>query len=54
MKFKVFYRLKRGGKLYWERYNATNADEAGRNFVRLGRELGEAIIIVRVEAVDAN
>jgi hypothetical protein len=49
--FKVFYRLRQGGKLYWERYRASSAEQAAVNFVALAREIGEHPIIVRVEAV---
>jgi hypothetical protein len=49
MRFKIFYRRKPGGKLYWERYNAPNDRQAANNFRRLALELGETIIIVRVE-----
>jgi hypothetical protein len=51
MLFKIFYRLKANGKLYWERYRAPNAELAAANFVKLGRELGETILIVRVETI---
>lgn len=52
MMFKIFYRLKKNGKLYWERYQARDADTAAKNFAAICRELGERTpIIVRVEAI---
>lgn len=47
--FKIFYRRSPKGKLYWERYSAPTAELAGERFVALARELGESILIARVE-----
>ena len=49
MRFKVFYRLTEGGNLCWEHYQAPDAETAAKNFAALAREIGQPIIIVRVE-----
>lgn len=50
--FKVFYRKRPQGKLFWDVMWAPGTDEAAAKLVAFAKMLGEKPEIVRVERID--